>query len=101
MSGKKRPWFRRQWTAHEADEWTREDYWAMLFSSLSYVFFTLGVGLCFLLPLWGFLCVALGILSAFLMYRAIDPKLRKVSEEYESRQKQYLEELDRIMKWEQ
>lgn len=94
-------WIRSKWTPHEADEWTREDYLAMLFSSLAYIFFTIGVGLCFLLPLWGILCVAAGIVCSLIMYGVIDPKLRTLSTEYESKQKQYLEELDRIMKWEE
>ena len=34
------------------------------------------------------------------MFRSIDPKLRTLSDEYELKQKEYLEELDRIMKWE-
>lgn len=95
-------WLRREeWTPQEADEWTREDYLAMVFSSLSYFFLTIGVGLCFLLPLWGFLSVALGIASGLLMYFVIDPKLRTLSEEYETRQKEYLKELERIMRWEE
>lgn len=91
----------REWTPHEADEWTKEDYLAMLFSSLSYIFLTIGVGLCFLLPLWGFLTVGAGLLSAGIMYWIIDPKLRTLSIEYESKQKEYLKDLDRIMKWEE
>lgn len=92
--------YRKEWTPHEAEEWTKEDYLAMLFASLSYFFFTIGVGLCFLLPLWGVLCTLLGIVCAGIMYAVIDPKLRTISDEYESKQKKYLEDLDRIMKWE-
>lgn len=90
----------RNWTPHEADEWTLEDYLAMLFSSLSYIFLTIGVGLCFLLPVWGFLIVGAGLACAGIMYWIIDPKLRTLSIEYETKQKQYLRDLDRIMKWE-
>ncbi|HLV02182.1 MAG TPA: hypothetical protein VKZ59_12995 [Acidobacteriota bacterium] len=89
----------REWTPHEADEWTREDYLAMIFSSLSYLFLTIGAGLCFLLPLWGFLTVGIGLLCALIMYWIIDPKLQTLSIEYESKQKEYLKELDRLMKW--
>lgn len=78
-------WFRTQWSPEEAEEWTREDYLAMLFSSLSYIFLTLGVALCFLLPLWGVATFGLGIASAWIMYRIIDPKLRTLSLEYESK----------------
>ena len=93
--------FRKDWTPHEADEWTIEDYAAMVLASLSYFFLTIGVGLCFLLPLWGLLCVFLGGVSALIMYRVIDPKLRTISEEYEKKQKEYLAHLDKVMKWEE
>ena len=49
------PLFRTHWTAHEADEWTKEDFWACVFSSLSYVFLMIGLALCFLFPWWGIL----------------------------------------------
>lgn len=94
-------WFRRQWTAQDAEEWTKEDYWTLLFSALSYVFLSIGVGLCFLLPVWGIPCTLLGILCAGIMYWIIDPKLRAISEEYEKKQKEYLEHLEKIMKWEE
>ncbi len=95
------PWFRKQWTPEEADEWTKEDYWAMVFSSLSYMFLTIALGLCLLVPLWGLLCLALAGLFGWLMYQTIDPKLRTLSEEYETKQKEYLKALDRVMKWEE
>lgn len=94
-------WFRRQWTSHEAEEWTREDYWALVFSALSYVFITLGFGLCFLLPAWGILSVILAGVCGGIMYWIIDPKLRAISQEYETKQQQYLEHLEKIMKWEE
>jgi Zn-dependent membrane protease YugP len=93
--------FRRKWTAHEADEWTKEDYWAVVFSSLSYLLVTIGSALCFLLPAWGILLTGAGLVCAGVMYWIIDPKLRTISLEYEARQKEYLEELDRIMNWEE
>jgi Zn-dependent membrane protease YugP len=93
--------FRRKWTAHEADEWTKEDYWAVVFSSLSYLLVTIGSALCFLLPVWGLLLTGAGLVCAGVMYWIIDPKLRTISLEYEARQKEYLKELDRIMSWEE
>jgi Zn-dependent membrane protease YugP len=93
--------FRRKWTAHEADEWTKEDYWAVVFSSLSYLLVTIGSALCFLLPVWGILLTGAGLVCAGVMYWIIDPKLRTISLEYEARQKEYLKELDRIMSWEE
>jgi len=95
------PFFRRQWTAHEADEWTKEDFWACVFSSLSYILMMIGLALLFLLPLLGLIIFAAGLVCAWLMYRAIDSKLRTVSADYELKQKAYLKELDRIMKWEE
>jgi hypothetical protein len=92
--------FRKDWTPHEADEWTREDYWAMLFSSLSYFLLTIGIGLCFLVPFWGILTTAAGLASGWIMYRIIDPKLKTVSSEYESKQKEYLKQLEQLQKWE-
>jgi Zn-dependent membrane protease YugP len=93
--------FRRKWTAHEADEWTKEDYWAVVFSSLSYLLVTIGSALCFLLPVWGILLTGAGLVCAGVMYWIIDPKLRTISLEYEARQKEYLKDLDRIMSWEE
>ncbi|HXK61260.1 MAG TPA: hypothetical protein PLP42_15340 [Acidobacteriota bacterium] len=93
--------FRKDWTAHDADNWTKEDFWACVFSSLSYVLLMLGVALCFLFPIWGILTTLAGVVCVYLMYRAIDPKLRTISADYEAKQKAYLKELDRIMKWEE
>jgi Zn-dependent membrane protease YugP len=93
--------FRRKWTAHEADEWTKEDYWAVVFSSLCYLLVTIGSALCFLLPVWGISLTGAGLVCAGVMYWIIDPKLRTISLEYEARQKEYLKELDRIMSWEE
>ena len=40
--------FRKHWTPHEADEWTKEDLLACVFSSLSYILLMVGSALCFL-----------------------------------------------------
>lgn len=100
MKDKNKGWFRSNWTPQEADEWTKEDYWALVFSSLSYIFLTIGVGLCFLLTFMGLIYLTLGLLAGWMMYRVIDPKLRTLSDKYETKQKQYLKELDLNMKWE-
>lgn len=92
---------RREWTPEEADEWTKEDWLAMLFSVLAYLFLIVGVGLCFLMIPSGLIYLGLGLVSLFLMYWTIDPKLRTISTEYESRQKEYLAQLDRILRWEE
>jgi hypothetical protein len=93
--------FRTRWTPHEADEWTREDYWAIVFSSISYVLMTVCIALLFVRPLWGVLSTIGSAVFAWLMYRVIDPKLRTLSEEYETKQKEYLHRLDKVMKWEE
>ena len=93
--------FRNEWTPHEADEWGREDYLAIVFSSISYVLMTICIALLFVKPLWGVLSTIGAIVFAWLMYRVIDPKLKTLSEEYETRQKEYLHRLDTVMKWEE
>lgn len=90
---------RRTWTAEAADEWTKEDYLGMLFASLSYVCIAIGTPLAFFFW-WGWLIAGAGIASLLLMLYIVDPKLRALSTEYEQRQKGYLEELDRINRWE-
>ena len=70
---------RRKWTPQEADEWTREDYWALVFSSLAYMLIMVGTGLLLLLPLWGALVSLAGLVAAGVMYWIIDPKLRTIS----------------------
>ena len=60
-----------------------------------------GTGLLLLLPLWGALVSLAGLVAAGVMYWIIDPKLRTISTEYEARQKQYLSDLERTMKWEE
>ena len=91
---------KRKWTAAEADEWSKEDWIAILFSVLAYTFLTIGSALSFLLIPAGFVILGLGIASTLLMYYVIDPKLRTISSEYEKKQKEYLHQLDEIQRWE-
>jgi len=91
---------KRVWTPKEADEWTREDTITVILSPLIYVFLTLGCALSFLLIPLGFAILALGIILIFLMVYIINPKLEAVSRGYEEKQKVYLEELERKVKWE-
>ena len=91
---------KRSWTAAEADEWTREDWLAIILSPLSYMAIMVGLALA-LLKIWiGVLALVVGLACAAAMYWIIDPKLKAISAEYETKQKHYLEELDKIMKWE-
>ncbi len=94
-------WIRRQWTPHEADEWTKEDWLAIVLSPFCFVFITFGLAMSlFLLPL-GFVLLLLGIAATALMFWVIDPKLHVISEDYERKQRQYLDELERIQRWEE
>lgn len=92
-------WIRRQWTPEAADGWSREDLLASLLSALAYLLLIVGSALALLaLPL-GYLLLLGGIALAAAMYYVIDPKLRAVSSDYETKQKRYLERLEKITRW--
>ncbi len=91
---------RRTWTAREADEWTKEDWITIVISPLCYIILTLGVIWSLLLQPIGFILLVAGGVLTFLMHWIIDPKLKSISEEYEKKQKEYLEELERLVRWE-
>jgi len=91
---------KRDWTAEEADEWTREDWLAIILSPLSYMTLMIGLALA-LLKMWAGVALFLfGIACTAVMAWIVDPKLQAISEEYEKKQKQYLEHLERVMRWE-
>jgi len=94
------PFIRRKWTPQAADEWKKEDWIAIFFSALSYILLSVGSVLSILLLTSGFIILALGIACTLLMYWVIDPKLRTISAEYETKQKDYLIRLENIQKWE-
>ena len=91
---------RREWTPKEAEEWTAHDTLAVIVSPLVYILITIGCMLSFLMIWVGFVLLAAGIVLLIVLVRVIDPKLSAVSEEYEKKQKQYIEELERKVKWE-
>lgn len=91
---------RREWTSADADDWHKEDWLAIIFSVVSYIALVIGTALSFLTITVGFVILALGIVSAGIMMWIIDPKLRKISSEYEKKQKGYLRQLEDIQKWE-
>jgi len=91
---------KRHWTAQEADNWTKEDWIAIFLSPLAYFLIALGVAGSLLMQLWGLVTLALGIACIALMYWVIDPKLKKISSEYEKKQKAYLLELEKQARWE-
>jgi hypothetical protein len=92
--------FRSRWTPEEADRWTKEDYVTFFISPLIYVLLALGVAFSLLLQWYGFVLLGMSIILLFVMIKIIDPKLKAVSEEYETQQKKYLEELEKIARWE-
>jgi len=91
---------RREWSAAAADEWTKEDWITIVLSAAAYILLTVGVGLSFLLLPVGFITLGIGLILTFLMHWVIDPKLKKISSEYEKKQHKYLEELEKKVRWE-
>ena len=93
--------FRKNWTPREADEWTVHDWIAVIISPMIYVLLTIGVMLSMLLITAGFIMLAAAIVLLVLLIRVINPKLDAISEGYEEKQKEYIEELERKVKWEE
>ena len=92
-------WIKREWTPQEADEWTKEDWIAIVLSPLSFIFITFGLAMSlFLLPV-GFVMLLIGIVITAVMFWIIDPKLDVISVEYEHKQMEFLEDLERIQRW--
>jgi uncharacterized membrane protein len=90
---------RREWTSEEAQEWTKEDFIAWILSPLAYLCFTAGIALSILLKPIGFLILALAIVFTFIIFWIQNPKLNAVSEDYELKQKKYLEEIEKMQIW--
>ena len=93
------PLIRRSWTAHQADEWTREDWITIVLSPICYTLLMLGVALSLLLRPAGYVMLVVGVVLTAVMHWIIDPKLKAISEEYESKQQEYLRELEEKVRW--
>jgi hypothetical protein len=93
--------FRKEWTPQEADRWSREDYLTFIISPLIYILLALGVAFSLLLKWYGYILLGVSVLLLILMIKIIDPKLKAISEDYEVKQKKYLEELEKITRWEE
>ena len=91
---------RRDWTAHDADRWTRHDLLACIFSVLAFVLVTVGVAGTLLLQTWGFITLGLSVVFTWLAFKVIDPKLRALSRNFEDRQADYLDAVERRNRWE-
>lgn len=94
------PWIRRKWTPKDAEEWTKEDLFASILSALSYITLTIGLALAIFNLWYGWVTLGAGIIITYLMFYIIDPKLKVISSEYEKKQKKYIDDLDRIIRWE-
>ena len=92
---------RKQWTPAEADEWTWEDTFAVIASPLVYLAIMIGGAMSALLMPAGFVILGAGLILMVVMIRVIDPKLSAVSRGYEEKQKHYIEELEKKVKWEE
>ena len=92
--------FKRNWTPAEAEEWRKEELFACIFSSLAYMAILIGSAMSFLLMPVGFVILGAGVVCTVLMYYIIDPKLKTISEEFEKKQKEYIEDLEKITRWE-
>lgn len=89
-----------KWTPEQADRWTKEDRVTFFISPLIYILLALGVAFSLLLQWYGFVLLGISVLLLVVMIKIIDPKLKAISEEYETKQKKYLEELEKITRWE-
>jgi len=92
---------KKDWSSAEADSWTKEDFFAVVLSIISFLMIFIGTCYAFLLESIGFLLLAIGALLIYFTFRIINPKLNAISADYEKKQKKYLENLDKIIKWEE
>jgi hypothetical protein len=99
--GIKMGWIKTKWTPEEADRWTEEDYITFIISPLIYVLLALGVAFSLLLLWYGWVMLGASIILLIVMIKIIDPKLKAISEDYETKQKKYLEDLEKIARWEE
>jgi len=95
------PFIKRKWTPKEADEWTKEDLLAAIISPIAYIAWMVGTALSLLLIKVGFLILIIAVVLTLFMIFVIDPKLSTISREYEKKQKKYIEELEKTVRWEE
>lgn len=94
-------WIQKKWTSEQADRWTKEDYLVFVISPLVYFLLAIGVAFSLLLIWYGWLILAVGLVLLLIMIKIIDPKLKVISEDYELKQKKYIEDLEKIARWEE
>ena len=93
--------FRKDWTSAEAEKWTIEDTATVIISPLIYLLLLIGGAMSTLLMPAGFAMLALAVVLIVVMVKTINPKLSAISEAFEKKQKQYIEELEKKVKWEE
>ena len=94
-----RPLIRRTWTPEQADDWTREDWIAVVLSPLVFAALMIGVTQLLLMQPGGIWLVLGAVLGTGVIYWVIDPKLRAVSSEYEAQQAGYVKQLEQRLRW--
>ena len=94
-------WIKKNWTAEEAGRWSKEDYLTFIISPLIYFILALGVAFSLLLRWYGWVLLGTSVVLLVVMIKIIDPKLKAISEGYEIEQKKYLQELEKIARWEE
>lgn len=96
----KMSWIRTKWNAEQADQWSKEDYFTFILSPLIYFLLAIGVAMSLLMLWYGWIILGASIILLVIMIKIIDPKLKAISEDYEAKQKKYLEDLEKIARWE-
>jgi len=94
-----RPLIQTEWTVEEAQEWSREDWIAIVLSPVVYGLILFGLVHALLGRGSGFGLLLVALVLCVVIYRVIDPKLRAVSVEYEQRQAGYVSRLEQSMQW--
>jgi hypothetical protein len=94
-------WIKKTWTAAEADNWSKEDVISWILSPLTYILTAVSIAFILLLRWYGFVLLAVDVILLIVMFRVIDPKLKAISTDYEHKQKKYLEDLEKIARWEE
>ncbi len=89
---------KREWTPEEADSWTKEDLAGFL-SLPIFILFGAGLALALIGRMVGFLMLVIGVGLAIAMFVILNPKISAISSEYERRQKEYIEEMEKKERW--
>lgn len=92
--------WKNEWTKEEAELWTKEDVIAAICVAISFVGINIGTIYAFLLMPMGFVIFALSVGIGALGIIIIMPKMKSISSEYEKKQAKYLEDLEKIARWE-